>query len=332
MLEPLEDKRWIFVTGKGGVGKSTTVAALGRAFARRGDRTLVAETDAYSAMEALYDVDLADGTITQVESSLYTVKLDESDCFVDTLSRFVPSRRIVERLVDNRVARVFFDAAPGVHQFALLDQLREYLDRTADGEPRWDRILVDLPASGHAVTFLGVPQTFRELFKVGPIAERAGNLADAIADPERTAVCAVCLPEEMPVNETLELESQLWDRLDRGLTLAFANMVHRTPLAPSQRQTLDRLLADLDRDALLSSAITTHPSKQEVVERIIAGNILALDWHDRDTRYLDALHDDLRAPVVDIPVFYESDGDDVVERIADYMLGECEESFDTLAS
>ncbi len=332
MLEPLDDNRWIFVTGKGGVGKSTTVAALGRAFARRGERTLVAEIDAYSAMEDLFDVDLGEGAITEVDDSLCALKLDESECFIDTLSRFVPSRRVVSRLVDNRVARVFFDAAPGGHQCALLDKLWEYLEETVDGSHRWDRILVDLPASGHAVTFLGVPRTFEDLFRVGPVAERAGQLADRIANPDETAVCAVCLPEEMPVNETIELETKLWDRLDRGLTMAFANMMHRAPLGTQQRRSFDRLLSDLDRDELLSSAITTQPSQQEVVERIIAGNVLALDWHDRDARYLNMLRNELRAPVSEIPVFYESDGGGVVECVTDYLLGEREESLDSIAS
>lgn len=322
MLEELQDKRLSFVTGKGGVGKSTVVAALGRALAQLDRDTLIVETDAYSAMEGLLDVELADNTITPVDPPLHAVQLSESECIVEAISRFIPSKRIVRSLLDNQVARVFFKAAPGVNQFAILDQVRQYLQDTDDGEPRWDNIIVDLPASGHAVTFLSVPKTLSGIIEVGPIGEATEEVAELIRDPARSAITAVCLPEEMPVNETVEFEQQLRPAVDRGLTVAFANMVHRAPIDPEHEETFSRVVERVDRSELMSATIGDGPLGDRAVERVVAGNVLAMDWHQRDRRYLEELHERLQATVHEIPVFYEADGTDIVTRVARHLLGE----------
>lgn len=321
MLEALEDRRTIFVTGKGGVGKSTLVAALGRYLARRGNQTLIVETDAYSAMEDLLEVDLADNAVTAVDPPLHAVNLLNSECVIEAVSRFVPSKRIVRMILNNRVARSFFDTAPGVNQVAILDQVRQYLERTDGDEPRWDHILVDLPASGHAVTFLSVPQTYHDLIKVGPIAEAADDIASIVRDVDDTAIAAVCLPEEMPVNETIELEERLEDSLGRSLTLAFANMVHRSPFHADQREDFRQLVDNLDRDELIAETIAGAAADDRAVERVIAGNALALDWFERDARYLTELEERLEAPIVELPVFYENEGAEIVRRAVEYLEG-----------
>jgi len=319
MLDALDDKRTIFVTGKGGVGKSTVVGALARTLARRGDRTLVVETDAYSAMEDLLEVDLADNAVTAVDPPLHAVNLLNSECVIDAVTRFVPSERIVRMVLNNRIAKSFFDTAPGVNEVAILDQVRSYLERTDGDSPRWDRIIVDLPASGHAVTFLSAPQTYKELIKVGPVAESAEQIASIVRDVSETAVVAVCLPEEMPVNETIDLEERLESTLGRGLTLAFANMVHRNPFRGDEREDFERLVDRLERDELIAETIVGDADKDRALERILAANALGLDWFDRDANYLEELKERLKAPVLEVPVFYENDGASIVRRAVEHL-------------
>ena len=69
--------------------------------------------------------------------------------------------------------------------------------------------MVDLPASGHAVTMLGVPKGMLGIVRVGPIARRAAEMDAMLTDRSNTAVCVVTLPEELPVNETLVLFERL---------------------------------------------------------------------------------------------------------------------------
>jgi arsenite/tail-anchored protein-transporting ATPase len=330
MIDRLEQKRLIYVTGKGGVGKSTVTAALGRALAARGRRTLIIETDAFSAMPDLLGLDAKTNGARRAGNNLWAENLEASECFVQALGRFVPSERIARAVVQNRVARVFFKAAPAVNEFVILDQITEELEREDKGRPRYDNVIVDLPASGHAVTFLGVPQTLHGMMKVGPIAKRADHVANQIADDTRTAILAVCLPEEMPVNETLELADNLQETLGRGLTGVIINMVHGLPVDPERREVFEELLGQLREDGELDedSLYEDGPA----LNKVVAGNALALGWYDRDQHYLNILRERLDAPVYPVPVIYEEESLSIVDALAEELERPDEPTPDTATS
>ncbi|RAL21665.1 hypothetical protein DL240_12475 [Lujinxingia litoralis] len=325
MLDPLLDKRLIFVTGKGGVGKSTVTAALGKALASTGRRTLVLETDTFSAMEDLYGYQGKGLTPTEISPTLSAANLTAEDCFVATLTRFVPGERVARAVINNRVARVFFKAAPSVNEVTILDQIRVFYEAEDAGKPRYDHIIVDLPASGHAVTFLNVPATMNGMMRgIGPIAKMTAQVAELVNDASLTAIVAVCLPEEMPVNETIELATNLRQVLGRPLTLALANMVHRAPLHDDDRPLFDALLTRVRAESPRTSSLLfdEEPTdERDALARLVEGNALALGWHDRDQRYLGELRQRVNVPVVELPIFYEGAGTDVVNRVADQLTG-----------
>lgn len=325
MLEQLLEQRLLFVTGKGGVGKSTVTAALARALANQGRRTLVLETDTFSAMEDLFDYSSPGLEPVAISEYLDASNLTSEECFVATLRRFVPSERIARGVIKNRVARVFFRAAPSVNEVTILDQVRVFFEKTDDdGEPYYDHIIVDLPASGHAVTFLNVPATMHGMMRgIGPIAKMSGKVADLISDPATTGIVAVCLPEEMPVNETIELADKLDDELGRTLDLAVVNMVHESPVDDQFRQVFDDILADVEENQPGAEHFffddDDERSEATVIGRLIAGNALAMGWADRDGEYLQLLHDKLSAPIIEVPLVYESTGVDVVAKMAEFL-------------
>lgn len=318
MIEALAQKRLIYVTGKGGVGKSTITAALGRALANQGKRTLIIETDAFSAMPDLLGIGEEVSGPDPAGENLWAENLEASECFVRALSRFVPSERISRAVVQNKVARVFFNAAPSVNEFVILDQIFEEAQRKRDGDYLYDHVIVDLPASGHAVTFLSVPQTLHGMMKVGPIAKRARQLGDDIRDERRTAIVAVCLPEEMPVNETIELSHNLRDSLDRGLTGVIINMVHRLPVDPSRREVFENVLTQL-RDEGQVDEESIHSTDGPALSKLVAGNALALGWYDRDQHYLGLLKERIDAPVTPVPVVYDDSSLRIVDKLAEHL-------------
>jgi anion-transporting ArsA/GET3 family ATPase len=320
MIRALEQKRLIYVTGKGGVGKSTITAALGRALAARGRRTLIVETDAFSAMPNLLGL----GNSSEKSSAsprpagdfLWTENLEASECFVKALTRFVPSERVARAIVQNKVARLFFKAAPSVNEFVILDQITELVDQQKNGRPLYDHVIVDLPASGHAVTFLSVPQTLQGMMKVGPIAKRGERIAADIRDEEGTAIVAVCLPEEMPVNETIDLAQNLEQSLGRGLTGAIINMLHKLPIDPARREVFEKVHAQM-RDEGKVDANSIHTVQGPALGKLIAGTALALGWHDRDHHYMGLLRDRISAPVKPVPVIYDESSVHIVNALAE---------------
>lgn len=320
MLDDLQKQGLIFVTGKGGVGKSTCTGALGRALNRRGSRVLLVETDAYSAMSELLGASGTDGDRIEISSGFVAVNLKHEECLRNTLKRYVPSARVVKALTSNRVTQAFFGSAPSVNEFVLLDQIFTIL---RDEKDAFDHIVVDLPASGHAVSFLGVPRTLNAMMRdVGPIARRAAEIAEVIEDEEDTGIVAVCLPEEMPVNETIELSENIESGFGRSLNLVMANMVHPRPF-PSRHDV---------RFVEVSTRMGVHASpagvladqSAEASARVVAGSDIALRWFKRDRRYLDILHDRLSssAEVVELPMVYDVDERAIVEVLSDAILGE----------
>lgn len=314
MIDPLLSARLIFVTGKGGVGKSTACAGLGRALAQRGKRVLIVETDTYSAMADLFQVTLSGSTPVRIDERLRLVNLLAEDALVEIIQQFVPGEKVARGIIGNRIASVFFNAAPSVNEFVILNRIYKYYNETEAGRPAYDHIVVDLPASGHAVTFLHVPQTLHGMMRVGSFAQLAKDIDALIVDPKRCAVVAVCLPEEMPVNETIELAGSIRERLRRPLSLALLNMVHRPPF---DQRHLDIFNAVQD-----SCAVQEAPGQDRLDDRavrVLAGTALAQEWFARDQRYAAILRERLNAPIVELPMFYEEDGTRVVQRIADQL-------------
>jgi len=327
MIDPLLSRRLIFVTGKGGVGKSSVTAALGLALADRGQRVLLVETDTYSAMADLFDRNLENSKVATVRKNLDIVNLHAEDALVHAIKQFVPSDRVARTVIQNRIARVFFKAAPSVNEFSILNMVRHYLEQKNGRAHAYDHVIVDLPASGHAVTYLNVPDTLHGMVRVGRFAQISKELGDYIRDTSKTALVAVCLPEEMPVNETIELADALHDTLGRKLTTTMLNMVHKQPFEPTHRELFDVL-----RESVPSHA-PNKAHEASPLSRLIHGNALALDWYERDLIYVEQLRERIQdgVEVIELPMVYEQTGIAVLEKLADYLNGKWSDS-DSLAS
>jgi anion-transporting ArsA/GET3 family ATPase len=206
----LLDKRLIFVTGKGGVGKSTVAIALGMLGARSGLRTIVVELAAQDRIRAA----LADGTVeTFVEHELaprlFTISIDPQHAMDEYLR--VKVGQVGHMLGSSKLFHAFAMATPGMRELLTVGKVWELaqLQRRTRGAAPYDLVIVDAPASGHGLGILRTPRTFAEIARVGPIAHQGEAIARTIADPTFTAVVAVAKPEEMAVTETLLLRDAL---------------------------------------------------------------------------------------------------------------------------
>ncbi len=112
------------------------------------------------------------------------------------------------------------NAAPGVKEILIVGKLC-YEVR----ERHYDLVVVDAPASGHIVGQLAAPQAIKDLVQVGMVRDQTGWMLDILADPGQTGVVIVATPEEMPVNETLELSARLRDETSVDLAAVVVNRV-----------------------------------------------------------------------------------------------------------
>ena len=220
--------RVLVVAGKGGVGKTTVTAALARMAARAGLDVLVVELEGKPGVSTAFG---GSGSLGYDESTLSgspeaaTAAGDGGDGAGSiTARRITPDDALLEYLADHGMGRiskrlvssgaldVVSTAIPGIRDILVLGKIKQ-LEREGDAE----LILVDAPATGHAMTFLSSAQGLLDAARSGPVRAQAQDVVELLTDPERCQVALVTLPEEMPVNEVIEAAFALEDKV--GLTL-----------------------------------------------------------------------------------------------------------------
>ena len=224
-MSALFDKRLVFVTGKGGVGKTTVAAALGLAAARAGKRTIICEVARQERVSRAFHREGVGPKETELADDLYAISVDPQRALEEYLEDQLGSKRLAGLMFGNRIFDYFAAATPGARELATIGKVWELaqLQRRRRENAPYDLVVVDAPASGHGLGLLGTPKTFREAVGVGPIHRQAGIINDFITDPDTTGLVVVALPEEMPVNETVELEQRLDDELGMHIDQVVVN-------------------------------------------------------------------------------------------------------------
>ncbi len=210
----LLDKRLAFITGKGGVGKTTVAYALGLAAAARGKRTIVCEIAAQHRGPEIFGRAVSTGE-THLAKGLWTISIDPDTAVREYLQVQLPVRALGNVLHRSRLFNYLTAATPGLREMVTMGKVWELAqDRRRDpGAKRtYDAVIVDAPATGHGIAFMQTPRNFRELARVGPIARQAAQIERTISDHAQAGIGIVALGEEMAVNESIELEAALLDR------------------------------------------------------------------------------------------------------------------------
>jgi len=301
----LLDRRLVVVTGKGGVGKSTVAAALATLAARRGKRVLVAEVDARERVAPMLGGRPSGPVIHQVTNGISTVNIDPRHALEEYALMVVKVRAIYQAVFENRVVRFFLRAVPSLAETLMLGKILHEARSEKDGKPRWDLVVVDAPATGHAVQLLGVPKALLDTVPAGPLRRDAEWMQALLVDPARTAVTVVSLPEEMPVAETIELDRQVRDQLLLPRGPIFVNAMPDARFTPGERERLRGLVG-------------TEPP----VGPAARASLLEAERRDRSEGQVARLREAVDRPLVTLPLLAtERWGRRAVDRIADAMDG-----------
>ena len=205
----LFERKLILVVGKGGVGRSTVAAAIAGVCAARGRKTLLYETNANDRFGPYFGRPPVSHDVTSLGTNLFAVNTTPAHAMAEYGLMILKFKSVYEMVFENRVTRAFLRAVPGLDDYALLGKAWFHTTEERRGKPVWDTVVFDMPASGHSVSMLRVPQVIVETVPEGPLTRDARTIVSLLTDPARTAAVMVTLAEEMPVNEACELEGKL---------------------------------------------------------------------------------------------------------------------------
>jgi anion-transporting ArsA/GET3 family ATPase len=237
-MTPLLDRKLVFVTGKGGTGKTTVASALALLATTQGKRVLICEVDAKGELSGYYEAPPTGFKEKEVQPGLFAMTMDTESSMREYL-RLQLHIPVVGRI--GPVAKAFdflAAAAPGVREILTVGKLCWEVR-----ENGWDMVVVDSPATGHIVGQLAAPQAVNGLVSVGLIRNQTDWMLEMLSDPAITGLLAVCTPEEMPVTETIELATRVREETTVELAGVVVNRVLPELFGRNEEAVFDALTA-----------------------------------------------------------------------------------------
>ena len=298
--------RVLIVAGKGGVGKTTMVAALAHLAAGAGLSVLVIELEGRSGVTTAFGSIGGLGYAGEVlhaagATGLGGGDVDESSVIRpgtvhartitpdDALLEYLDDhgmKRFSKRLLSSGIIDIVAGAIPGIRDILVLGKVKQIEQQRVA-----DLILVDAPATGHTMTFLSSAGGLLDAARGGPIRSQAADVVALLSDPARCQVALVTLPEEMPVNEVVEAAYQLEDKVGIALGPVIVNACY--PPVPG--------LSDPAAETVASTGVDLDTG---LVEALEAARTFRQRRHELQDEQIRRLGDELPLPRLPVPYLF----------------------------
>ena len=244
----LLDRRFLFVVGKGGVGKTTVATGLALAASRRDKKVLLALVNCKERVSQLLDTEPIGSEIVTVAENLDVVNMTPDAALEEYGLMILKVKAVFNAVFKNRLVRAFLKGTPGLEAWSMLGKAF-YHACPPKGEPDYDLVIVDAPATGHALDMLRVPFVIESVAPPGLLRRDAARAAKMFRDPERAGAVLVTLPEYMPASETIELSNALSNELEIPVLHLVINRVLNVLFAEKERPVLEGLPSEIADDS-----------------------------------------------------------------------------------
>ena len=293
----LLDRRLLFVTGKGGVGKTTVAAALALLAAEQGKRTLICEVEPKGDLAFAYECGPTPFSGTKVTPDLTAMSMDTEAALREYL-RSIIKVPVIGRITP--VARAFdfvATAAPGIKEILTVGKLCFEVR-----ENHYDLVVVDASATGSVVGQLAAPIGINELVRVGLVRSQTEWMLEILRDPDQTGVVLVTTPEEMPVTEAVDLAGRLAEETPVHLACVIANRVLPELFGRTEEEVFDQLVTS-PTTAAIAKRLEVESAE---VASVLAAARLAVTIRRDGSAHLERLRSAIGsdAPIVYLPYLF----------------------------
>jgi hypothetical protein len=289
-IEAMFARPFQVVAGKGGVGRTVVSTALAVRSARQGMRTLLLEVNAPDNAAQYLGVPAAVDEPRKVLDDLWLCRMTPKGSLREYALMILKFKALYNLVFENRLVKYLLRSIPSLAEFTMLGKTWYHSEeRLADGSPKYERIIVDAPATGHAITFLSVARTVADIAPKGIMQDASEKMAELIESKERSCIHVVTLPEEMPVNEGLDIVKAAERRLRMTLGVGIVNRMLRPLVQGTDPSLLTRLEARGARDPDLS--------------RFAIAGRRTLDREAWQAGYAARFEEESRMPIVRVPDF-----------------------------
>ena len=195
--------RIVFVTGKGGVGKSAVAAASALQFARAGQRVLLVELGSRSFYGPWLGLSVGAQAVPW-QPRIGIACWDVESALREYIGHYLVFKAAARGVLNNAVMKALIAAAPSVAELAILGKL------TAPMRHGWykrdvDVVVVDAYATGHFLALLRAPRGLSQTVASGAMHRHTTAMSNVLGDPAICTYRVVTMAEEMPVTEACEL-------------------------------------------------------------------------------------------------------------------------------
>jgi len=278
-------KKAHLVTGKGGVGKSLFAAALAQHLSTQKPSQKPAILLTELSEHSFYRDFLNQPEIGYIpkpwKQGVDIAQWSPDDCLKEYALHLLKIESLYKLFIENPVTKSLIQVAPGLQDLAIVGKLTS--SPRKHGPPMdYDEIVVDSYATGHFLAMLRAPSSLQEAVPFGPMGEQTKSINEYICNSEFTKIHLVCLAEELPVTESIELYHRLKNEF--GITAEFylnkLSGLSAADLSGLDAEAIVSLQNFLEaekwsRDKLSSEGITftelplvTHPHTDEIITSI----------------------------------------------------------------